>query len=101
MDQVFIRVLILKNAIEIGYQVTFKNTCLIWDKTGDVFKTYVSKYYKMKSDAEHEDNDVKRSIAKLLLNALYGKTLQKAIYDTTTIEIMMLLIFQFLMNINY
>ena len=56
----------------------------------------------MKNGVENENNKVKRSIAKLLLlNALYGKTLQKAIYDTTTIEIMMLLIFQFLMNIIY
>ncbi len=30
------------------------------------------KYYKMKDEAEKEGNDVKRSIAKLLLNAMYG-----------------------------
>ena len=47
---------------------------LVWDK-----------YYQMKSDAEKENNPVKRSIAKLILNAMYGKTLQRAIYDTTEI----------------
>jgi hypothetical protein len=39
----------------------------------------------MKNDAEKENNPVKRSIAKLMLNAMYGKTLQRAIYDTTEI----------------
>ena len=39
----------------------------------------------MKEEAEQQNNDVKRSIAKLLLNAMYGKTLQKAIYENTTI----------------
>ena len=57
----------------------------MWDKTGNVFKTYVDKYYQMKTDAEKQNNPVKRSIAKLMLNAMYGKTLQRAIYDTTEI----------------
>ena len=39
----------------------------------------------MKNDAEKENNSVKRSIAKLLLNSMYGKTLQRAIYETTAI----------------
>jgi len=76
----------IKNAIESGYKIVFKNKCLVWDKTGNVFKTYVNKYYKMKCKAEKKPkNPVKRSIAKLILNAMYGKTLQKAIYNTTTI----------------
>ena len=39
----------------------------------------------MKEDAERENNQVKRSIAKLLLNAMYGKTLQRAIYENTSV----------------
>ena len=66
----------IEHALQSGYQITFKNKALIWDKTGKVFTKYVDKYYKMKEDAEKENNDVKRSIAKLLLNAMYGKTLQ-------------------------
>ena len=73
------------NAISVGYKVEFINKCLVWDKTGNVFKTYVDKYYQMKTDAEKQNNPVKRSIAKLMLNAMYGKTLQRAIYDTTEI----------------
>jgi len=73
------------NAVSVGYKVEFINKCLVWDKTGNVFKTYVDKYYKMKTDADIEKNSVKRSIAKLMLNAMYGKTLQRAIYDTTEI----------------
>jgi hypothetical protein len=75
----------ITNAISAGYKIQFINKCLIWDKTGNLFKSYVDKYYKMKNDADKENNDVKRSIAKLLLNAMYGKTLQRAIYDTTEI----------------
>ena len=33
------------NAISVGYKVEFINKCLVWDKTGNVFKTYVDKYY--------------------------------------------------------
>ena len=73
------------NVVSVGYKVEFINKCLVWDKTGNVFKTYVDKYYQMKTDAEKQNNPVKRSIAKLMLNAMYGKTLQRAIYDTTEI----------------
>jgi hypothetical protein len=75
----------IKNALTVGYKIEFINKCLVWDKTGNVFKSYVDKYYKMKEDAENENNPVKRSIAKLLLNAMYGKTLQRAIFDNTSI----------------
>jgi hypothetical protein len=76
----------IENAINTGYKITFKNRCLVWDEKSDlVFKKYIKRYYKLKSIAELEGNEVKRSIAKLMLNAMYGKTLQRAIYDTTTI----------------
>lgn len=76
----------IKNALSMGYKVNFINRCLVWDTTSDkVFKSYVEKYYKMKEEAEKEDNAVKRSIAKLLLNAMYGKTLQRAIFQSTSI----------------
>ena len=73
----------IKNALSVGYKVNFINRCLVWDTTSDkAFKSYVEKYYKMKEEAEKEDNAVKRSIAKLLLNAMYGKTLQRAIFQS-------------------
>ena len=54
-------------------------------KSSNVFGTYVETFYKLKESAEREKNNVKRSVAKLMLNSLYGKTLQKAIFNTTTI----------------
>ena len=42
-------------------------------------------FYKLKEESERSSNKVKRSIAKLMMNALYGKTLQKAIFARTNI----------------
>eukprot|EP00054_Salpingoeca_dolichothecata_P031101 m.259421 g.259421 ORF g.259421 m.259421 type:complete len:143 (+) comp26772_c1_seq21:1836-2264(+) len=70
----------IENAIDNGHEVEFINSCLVWDQSGDVFSKYIDKYYKLKEDATEEKNEVKRSIAKLMLNALYGKTLQSARY---------------------
>ena len=76
----------IDNAITAGYEVEFQNKCLVYDdKSANVFKVYVESFYKLKETAEREDNKVKRSVAKLMLNSLYGKTLQKAIFNTTTI----------------
>jgi hypothetical protein len=75
----------ITNAINAGYEVEFINECLVYDKSGDVFSKYINLFYKMKDDAEKECNAVKRSVAKLFLNSLYGKTLQKAIFSTTEI----------------
>lgn len=76
----------IKNALSVGYKITFINRCLVWDTTSDkVFKAYVEKYYKLKETAEKNNNPVMRAIAKLLLNAMYGKTLQRAIFQTTNV----------------
>ncbi len=74
----------IQSAIECGYKVEFVGECLVWDEqASDVFTDYISTFYELKKVAEGEKNEVKRSIAKLLLNALYGKTLQRAIFTTT------------------
>lgn len=39
----------------------------------NMFTKYVQKYYKMKKEADKSGNRVKRTIAKLFLNSLYGK----------------------------
>jgi hypothetical protein len=75
----------LQNAISMGYNIEFINKCLVWDKSESIFKGYVDKFYKIKEDAEKEGNEVKRNVAKLFLNSLYGKTLQKANSQTTKI----------------
>src|SRR4051812_8725188 len=76
----------IQNAISSGYEVQFINKCLVYDsKSSNVFKKYVDTFYDLKVVAEKEENAVKRSVAKLMLNSLYGKTLQRAIFNTTTI----------------
>lgn len=75
----------IKNAINVGYKITFKNRCLVYTNSNNVFKSFIHKFYKMKDEAEAENNKVKRNIAKLLLNSMYGKTLQKAIFNETQI----------------
>lgn len=75
----------IKNAIDAGYKITFKNRCLVYSNSNNVFKKFIHKFYKMKEEAEIENNKVKRNIAKLLLNSMYGKTLQKAIFSQTQI----------------
>lgn len=75
----------IKNAISVGYKIEFVNKCLVYDDTGKVFDEYINEFYKMKEEAVKNGNKVKKSIAKLLLNSLYGKTLQRAIFNTTEI----------------
>ena len=41
-----------------------------WKKANNVFKDYIDRWYKVKENAK---NDTERSLAKLMLNSLYGK----------------------------
>ena len=41
-----------------------------WKKANNVFKDYIDRWYDVKKNAK---NDVERSLAKLMLNSLYGK----------------------------
>lgn len=41
-----------------------------WKKANNVFKDYIDRWYDVKKNAR---NDVERSLAKLMLNSLYGK----------------------------
>jgi hypothetical protein len=75
----------IQNAKDAGYEISFKNKCLVWDEQEEIFNKYIDSFFKMKDDAEKNDNDVERNVAKLFLNSLYGKTLQKAIFNTTKI----------------
>jgi hypothetical protein len=75
----------IMNAIEAGYKVKFINKCLVYDKKGDVFTKYIKTFYELKGKAEKEGNDCLRSIAKLLLNSLYGKMLMAPIVSSSKI----------------
>ena len=74
----------IQNAIDMGYEINYKRG-LVWNTSAKVFSEYVNMVYKLKLDAEKEENEIQRSVAKLLLNALYGKTIQKAIFSNTTV----------------
>ena len=70
----------IQNAIKHGYKIEFLGTALIWDGVSDnIFKTYIDNVYDLKVKATNENNKVKRQIAKLMMNSLYGKTLQNPI----------------------
>ena len=73
----------IKNAIEAGYQIEFIGKALVYDSKGDVFTKFIHTFYELKGKAEKEGNDCLRSIAKLLLNSLYGKMLMSPIISKT------------------
>jgi len=73
------------NAYEANYVIEFVGKALVWDESGNVFKGFIKKYYKIKGQAEKDGNDCMRNIAKLLLNSLYGKMLMAPIEKHTEI----------------
>jgi len=75
----------IQNAIDAGYKIEFLNKALVWDNSANIFDDYINTMYQLKETAERDGNDVKRSIAKLMMNALYGKTLQRPIMEKTQI----------------
>ena len=70
----------IQNAINNGYQIKFTGKGLVWENTSDnIFMSYISLVYAHKVEASVEKNKVKRQIAKLMMNSLYGKTLQNPV----------------------
>lgn len=76
----------IQNAIDSGYyNIEFIDNCLVYDDKGDVFSEYIDLFYNKKKESEGKGNNAMRSFTKLMLNALYGKQLQKANFETTMI----------------
>lgn len=71
----------LENAVRFGYTITKVHKGLVWDKSGDIFSDYILRCYKIKE--ENDDNPVLRQIGKILMNALYGKMLERARFEET------------------
>lgn len=69
----------LENAIRFGYKITKVHKALVWNKSGDIFSEYILKCYKIKE--ENDENPVLRQIGKILMNALYGKMLERARFE--------------------
>ena len=84
----------IQNAMKHGYKIKFLGRALVWEGISDqIFHTYIHTVYNHKVNATKEGNKVKRQIAKLMMNSLYGKTLQRPVAkaeciarDTDTIE---------------
>lgn len=67
----------IENMESCGYIITKFYEAEIWDETSsEAFKEYVDKFIEIKQESEKSGNKAMRTIAKLFLNGLYGKTLQ-------------------------
>ena len=69
----------LENALQHGYKITKIHRGLVYDDSDDIFTKYIMKCYKIKE--ENDDNPVLRQVGKILMNALYGKMLEKARFE--------------------
>jgi len=69
----------LDNAVKYGYTIKRITKGLVWEGKGDVFTEYINKTYKLK--VENDKNPVLRQVAKILMNALYGKMLERARFE--------------------
>jgi hypothetical protein len=70
----------LEMALESGYKIEFLEG-VIWEKKGYVFKNFINLAFAMKVKGEQTGNEALRLIAKIFMNSLYGKMLQKPILD--------------------
>jgi hypothetical protein len=68
----------IEDMVKHGYEVEILGG-YYWTKTAKIFKTYIEKLYKRKNSAKK--GTCAYSLAKIMMNALYGKTIQKPIYD--------------------
>jgi hypothetical protein len=76
----------ISTAEELGYKFNFVGECLVWDLSIDaLFSDYVDTWYSIKEKATREGNKVMKAVAKLFLNGLYGKMLQRPVLSNTKI----------------
>lgn len=59
-------------------QVTKVHKAVVFQRTNNTFNNYVDFFFKLKESAERSGNEGLRSLAKLLLNSLWGKLGQNA-----------------------
>jgi len=67
----------LSCAIEQGYVVRRVHRVHHYDSTGFLFKKYVDRFMEIKDRAAREGNKAMKQLAKIMLNSLYGKFLQR------------------------
>lgn len=72
----------IENAVAMGYQIEFVRG-YVWTETAFVFKDVILDLFHIKQEAENNGDVTLRSIAKLLMNSMYGKMLQKPVREYT------------------
>lgn len=72
----------LNYAEECGYKI-IRHQALEYKKSNKIFKSYVEKFYKIKTDSK---TSTERSLAKLMLNSLYGKLGSRDNYNKVTLN---------------
>lgn len=72
----------IENMIKRGYKVKI-NHGWYWKETAPIFKEYIEELYKVKDKATKDSPEY--TLAKLWMNGLYGKMIQRPIYEKTEI----------------
>lgn len=74
----------IEDAIANGYQVEILDG-YYWTQTGFVFKEYIEELFKKKEELSKQGKkgSVEYLLSKLFMNALYGKQIQRPIYNKT------------------
>jgi hypothetical protein len=67
----------IDNALELGYTITLLRG-FYWKKTGFVFTEYITQQFQTKANSEKDTPQY--LLAKLMMNGLYGKMIQRPIY---------------------
>jgi hypothetical protein len=67
----------IEDMVKNGYKISILGG-YYWEKTAKVLKSFIEKLFKAKQNAKKGSG--KYIVAKLLLNSLYGKTIQKPIF---------------------
>lgn len=70
------------NMLSCGYIVSIKEG-YYWTKTAPIFRDYINDLFKAKQ--ESKKGTATYTLAKLFMNALYGKTIQRPIYTQTAL----------------
>ena len=72
----------IENMLQRGYTVKI-NHGWYWKSSAPIFKEYIEELYKIKDKAEKDSPEY--TLAKLWMNGLYGKMIQRPIYEKTEI----------------
>lgn len=73
----------IRYAIAKGVKITRIKRFVYFQHSEPIFKEYIDKLMKLKLDAEAKGNSALRTIAKILMNSLYGKFGQRKVYENS------------------